>query len=171
VTTISKDGKHNAAPMGVVRRDDSLLIRMFPGSKTLQNVRDTRVLVANVMPDPMAYVISAFGDLDESMFVLERGLIPPKLKDAWAWAYFTCAVGPSIKLTPVRAHVARTKPPAYSRGFAAVIEAVIVGTRLRFYKDDEGTRKILEYGTIVDKCGAPRDIEAFKKLKEILKID
>src|SRR5512146_1981842 len=91
VTTLSKDGRPNAAPMGIVRQGDRLLIRMFPGSCTFTNVSETGHLVANIVTDPVVFVVSAFEDLDSSYFVL-RGDMPPVIRDAYAWVHFKADV-------------------------------------------------------------------------------
>lgn len=170
VTTVSKSGIPNAAPMGIIRKDNTYIIRMFSDTTTFRNVSDTGFLVANFITDPRIYVISAFQDLSPEYFRFEDGMVPPRLKDAAGWAYFKCQVREVVNLEPVTAKTAKCTLPVFSRAFAAVIEATIVGTRLRFYKNNEGVKKIKEHEAIVKKCGSPADIEAMKKLKEILNI-
>ena len=168
VTTLSKDGKPNAAPMGLVRQGDKLFIRMFPGSRTFANVSETGHLVANIVADPLVFVVSAFEDLDDSYFV-PHGTMPPVIQDAYAWVYFKAEVDGTVRLTPVKSEILRCKVPSFSRGFAAVIDAAVTGTRLRFL-GDAGRKRILEDAVLVEKCGTPRDIEAMRKLKAILGI-
>lgn len=170
VTTVSKSGVPNAAPMGIVRKDNTYVIRMYTDTTTFRNVSDTGFLVANFITDPRIYVISAFQDLSPEYFRFEDGMLPPRLKDAAGWAYFKCQVRDVVSLEPITAKTAKCTLPVFSRAFAAVIEATIVGTRLRFYKNNEGIKKIHEHEAIVKKCGGPADIEAMKKLKEILNI-
>ncbi len=170
VTTVSKSGVPNAAPMGIVRKDNAYVIRMYSDTTTFRNVSDTGFLVANFITDPRIYVISAFQDLSPEYFRFEDGMVPPRLKDAAGWAYFKCQVRDVVSLEPITAKTAKCTLPVFSRAFAAVIEATIVGTRLKFYKNNEGIRKIHEHEAVVKKCGGPADIEAIKKLKEILNI-
>jgi hypothetical protein len=168
VTTLSKDGKPNAAPMGIVRQGDRLLIRMFPGSRTFSNVSETGHLVANIVTDPLVFVVSAFEDLDDSYFV-SQGDMPPVIRGAYAWVYFKAEVDGVVRLTPLKSEILRCKVPSFSRGFAAVIDATVTGTRLRFL-GDEGRKRIHEDAVLVEKCGTPRDIEAMERLKAILGI-
>lgn len=170
VTSVSKSGEPNAAPMGVVRHGDRYFIRMFPNTTTLKNVEETGYLMANVTTDPLVYVISAFENLDSGYFVQENDLIVPRLNGAAAWVYCKCSVGEAVALEPIRSAVIERVVPCFSRAFPAVIEATIVGTRLRFYKGGEGEKKIHEYESIVRKCGSPKELEAMKKLKEILNL-
>jgi len=170
VTTVSKDGVPNAAPMGIVRKGNMYFIRMYSDTATFRNVSDTGFLAANFISDPRVYVISAFQDLPPGYFRFEENRVPPRLKDAAGWIIFKCQVKDVVSLEPVSVKVARCTLPAFNRAFAAVIEATIVGTRLRFYRGSEGIDKIRECEALVRKCGSPEDIEAIKKLKQILEI-
>lgn len=170
VTTVSKNGIPNAAPMGIVRRDGKYTIRMYSDTATFRNISDTGYLVANFIADSRVYVISAFGDLSPEYFQFEEGMIAPRLKEAAGWAYFKCQLKDVVILEPLWARIAKCTLPVFSRAFAAVIEATIVGTRLRFYKGNAGVNKIREYEDIVKKCGSPADVEAMRKLKDILNI-
>ena len=51
VTTVSKAGIPNAAPMGIVRKEGRYLIRMYTDTTTFKNVSDTGYLVANFTSD------------------------------------------------------------------------------------------------------------------------
>ena len=170
VTTVSKDGVPNAAPMGIVRKGDTYFIRMYSETTTFRNISDTGYLSANFISDPRIYVISAFQELTPEYFQFEQNMVSPRLKDAAGWAYFKCQVKDVVSLEPVSVKIAKCSLPVFSRAFAAVIEATIVGTRLRFYKGNEGVNKIHECEAIVRKCGGPADIEAIRKLKQILDI-
>lgn len=166
VTTLSAEGLPNAAPMGVVRRGDSLFIRMFPGTRTYRNVGETKQLVVNIVTDPLIYVISAFEDLNCS-FYTSRPDMPPTIAEASAWAFCKAAPDGVVRLTPVEVEIVRKAVPRFSRGFASVLDATITGTRLQFL-GEAGKARIREAEVIVGKCGTPRDIEAMEKLKRIL---
>ncbi len=170
VTTVSKSGVPNAAPMGIVRRGSRYFIRMYSDTTTFRNSAATGYLVANFTADARVYVLSAFKDLPPEYFQFEEGMVPPRLKEAAGWAYFKCQAGDVVSLEPISVKVAKCSQPVFSRAFAAVIEAAIVGTRLRFYKGDEGVKKIREHELVVKKCGSPADVEAMRTLKEILDI-
>jgi hypothetical protein len=170
VTTVSKSGVPNAAPMGIVRKDGRYFIRMFKDTTTFRNATDIGYLAANFTADARIYVISAFKDLPPEYFQFEKGMVPPRLKEAAGWAYFRCRADDVVSLEPISAKIAKCTLPTFNRAFAVVIEATIVGTRLRFYKGDEGIKKIREHEVLVKKCGSPADVEAMKILKDILKI-
>ncbi len=167
-TTLSADGKPNAAPMGIVRQGDSLFIRMFPGSQTFRNVSETGKLTINIVDDPMIFILSAFGNLDDDYFVSHQGM-PPIIKNAYAWVCCEARVDGVVKLKPLKSEIIRRRVPGFSRGFAAVIDAAVTGTRLKFL-GEEGKKKIREDAVLVEKCGTPADREAMRRLKEILGI-
>jgi hypothetical protein len=167
-TTLSADGKPNAAPMGIVRQDNSLFIRMFPGSQTFRNVSETGKLTINIIDDPVIFVLSAFGDLKNSYFVPQPGM-PPLIRGVYAWVYCEARVEGVVKLKPLNSEIVRRRVPCFSRGFAAVIDAAVTGTRLKFL-GEEGKKKIREDAVLVEKCGTPADKEAMRTLKEILGI-
>ncbi|MGA9138922.1 MAG: DUF447 domain-containing protein [Methanocella sp.] len=167
-TTLSADGKPNAAPMGIVRKDDSLFIRMFPGSQTFRNVSETGKLTINIVDDPVIFVLSAFGDLDDSYFEPRQGM-PPLVKGVYAWVSCEARVDGVVKLKPLKSEVVRRRVPRFSRGFAAVIDAAVTGTRLKFL-GEAGKNKIREDAVLVEKCGTPADKEAMQKLNELLGI-
>lgn len=156
--------------MGVVRRGSRYFIRVFSEATTFRNAEATGFLVANFIPDARVYVLSAFRDLPPEYFRFEEGMAPPRLRDACGWAFFRCHAGDVLGLEPVSATIAACLPPVFNRGFAAVLEAAIVGTRLHLYKGDEGLDKIREYEAVVRKCGSPADVEAMGMLKRILGI-
>jgi hypothetical protein len=170
VTTVSKNGVPNAAPMGIVRRGNRYFVRMYSDTTTFRNASGTGYLVANFTADARIYVLSAFKDLPPDQFQFEEGMVPPRLKDAAGWAYFRCKAGEVVSLEPINVKIVKCSQPVFNRAFAAVIEATIIGTRLRFYKGDEGIKKIREHEGIVKKCGSPTDVEAMKILKEILNL-
>ncbi len=168
VTTLSSEGIPNAAPMGIVRRGPNHFIGMYPGTHTYRNVQETGFLVANIVADPMIYVISAFEDLDNAYFESKDGQ-PPVITDAAAWVYFKAEVDGVVRLTPEHTVIVKRTVPRFSRGFASVIDATITGTRLKLL-GESGKQRIREDEIIVTKCGTPRDIEAMEKLKKILDI-
>jgi len=168
VTTVSLNGVPNAAPMGIVRHGDRIFIRMYRDTTTFRNIAETGYMIANITTDASVFVISAFKELTPEYFQFEEGIIPPRLKEVSGYIFFKCQVDDVVLLEPVSYKVAKCSLPTFNRGFAAVLEATIVGTRLHLYKGDEGKKKIREFETVVKKCGSIRDIEAMKKLKEIL---
>ncbi len=164
--TFSGDGKINTAPIGIIVEDANsrfARVRLFP-SHTRENVESTGRLWANVVFDPIVWVISAFEDLGEDWF---ESLNPPVIKNSLAWCEFECEKikegNPAeFELELEDGGILRASFRAVNRGFNALIEALVHATRYR--RDPTTLRKIEECEILVGKCGSRRDKEAFKLL-------
>ena len=169
-TTISKEGELNAAPIGIIS-DDITHVRLYPDTHTYSNIRATKKLVANVVSDPLLFVLSALGDLGEREFYVVDGL--PVLRCADVWALFKCEEDRQdsslIHLHLIRGKVIRKSVRAINRGTNAVIEATVHATRYAATKDGKYLKWIEHYEDVVRKCGGAREKEAMKKLREFLK--
>ena len=97
VTTKSAAGIPNAAPIGILTELDEQgkevkhFVKLYKGSQTLANVRETNTLAANVTNDTVLFVKTAFGHLSEEVYRSDFADIPV-LKDASAWIVFTCVL-------------------------------------------------------------------------------
>ncbi|RQD79939.1 MAG: DUF447 family protein, partial [Methanocalculus sp. MSAO_Arc2] len=103
----------NAAPMGVIYRNNRYSLALFKGSHTAENIARDGWFVANIIFDPVIYVETAFGDLDTDAFVTEdiNGREMHRLKDAEAWIAFDAEIAGesseaySVLLTPLREEI------------------------------------------------------------------
>lgn len=176
IVTTTRGSLPNAAPIGIIRKDNKVLVRLFKGSQTYDNVCKGNFLVANVVNDPLIFVRSTFSDLDHSDFdvvpVGDREF--PVLTDALSWVVFECS---STKLTsealvaelnPIFAHLNRCVVSAPNRGFNAVLEATVHATRYRLTGDDEYLKLIQMYARLAVKCGDERDKLAMQMLYDFL---
>lgn len=166
IVTTEKDGRPNAAPVGIIRRGESLRVRLFKDSHTYENVIAKKQLVANVVCDPWLVVEAALSDLSEDHFQDHEDL--PVLKDACAWALFDCEIiGGNPLVVPlklVRGEVLKREVHAINRGTNAVVEAAVHATRYLVFGRDEQLIEIKRLMRIVERCGGPRDLEAMKSL-------
>ena len=178
IVTTTQGSLPNAAPIGIIRMDNKVLVRLFKGSQTYDNVCKGNFLVANVVNDPLIFVRSTFSDLDHSEFdvvsVGNRNI--PVLKDALSWVAFECS---STKLTsealvaeldPIFARLNRCVVSAPNRGFNAVLEATVHATRYRLTGDDEYLKLIQMYARLAVKCGDERDKLAMEMLYDLLEL-
>ncbi|WMW25533.1 DUF447 family protein [Methanolobus sediminis] len=172
IVTTNRGWSMNAAPMGIIRRNDKLFVRLFKGSTTYDNVLSEKVLVANTTWDAITFVNSTFSDLKDSEFepLNINGRTIVALKEAQCWVAFECI---NIKLTsdalvaeliPLRTHINKCRIRAPNRGIFGVIEACIHATRYQLTCDDKYLKLIKAYGNIVDKCGGEKEKEAMKLL-------
>lgn len=172
IIATTKNERFNAAPMGVINRG-GLFIKMYKNTHTFSNVKNNEMLVANLISNPLLYVKAAFDDLEEECFYEDEGA--PILKEAYAWLEFKCAVVEEkhqrtalIKLIPQRWKVLRRSVRPISRGFNAVIEATVHGTRYITFEDSQCLKTIDYYEKLVKKCGGLEEREAMSKLRKYL---
>ncbi|MDD3421359.1 MAG: DUF447 family protein [Methanocellales archaeon] len=169
-TTISKSGEPNAAPIGIIS-DGNLSARVYTNTQTYANIKATKKMVANIVDDPMLFVLSALMKLSLDEFRMDDG--NPVLKAAKAWIVFECSIVDDPKcatviLLPLRKKILKRSIQPVNRGFNAVIEATIYATRYLVMKDPKYLGWIEHCEDIVIKCGGEREKEAILKLKEFL---
>jgi len=168
--------KGNAAPMGIISRDGKIRMVCFAGSHTAGNLARDRWIVANIIHDPVMYVRTAFTDLADDAFYEEmiNGIPMDRLADAEAWIAFSAIIekrsseSMAVRLIPICENVVTCKPHPVNRGFAAVIEATVHGTRYLINRDLELKKQIDYYAAIVRKCGGQRELEALALLESFL---
>jgi hypothetical protein len=173
IIATTKNERFNAAPMGVINRG-GLFIKMYKNTHTFLNVKNNEMLVANLVSNPLLYVKAAFDDLEEEHFYEDEGA--PILKEAYAWSEFKCAVvgeekyqkAALIRLIPQRWKVLRKSVRPVSRGFNAVIEAAVHGTRYMAFGDTKCLKNIDYYENLVKKCGGLEEREAMSVLRKYL---
>lgn len=166
-TTISKEGRFNAAPMGVACQGGDVFVMMFRDSDTFRNVQDTGSFCANVCLDPVLFVVSAFEDLETGFFEVVNDF--PIISGCDAWVLFQTEPAGNddpcrVVLTPVKGEIRNTKVRAINRGFNAVIEAAVLGTRYAIMGGEDIKEKISCHRETVLKCGTDRDKVAMGKL-------
>ncbi|MCX9015191.1 MAG: DUF447 family protein [Candidatus Methanoperedens sp.] len=170
VTTMSKDGVPNAAPMGLHQKDGRLYLRLF-NSKTLDNILEKPLATANIVDDPVLFVRSALSDIGHEGIEFVEGF--PVLKGALAWIRFECKVRKGedisvVELSPVSGAVnSRTVKPI-NRGFNAVIEASVDATRYVIFREKKYLERIGYYDKLVRKCGGAQEKEAMQLLYELI---
>ena len=171
VTTVNEEGLPNAAPIGIIKKDAILSLRLFTGTHTYENIMAAKEFVANITHDPLVFVETALGDLDGDRFVRRRvGAIT--LKDAESWALFGCdplRVDISMpKIEFVKGDVLRKEFRAVNRGTNLVIEAAVAATRYMALGSEIYLDEIFKIRRIVGRCGGPRDVEAMDLLDKFL---
>jgi len=178
---------YNAAPIGIIKREnpgkpDSLKMVLFHGTHTAENIAREGVVAANFIYDPVIYVRTAFGDIDDSYFasgsyVYKRDICGTEdeigfcyLKNAEAWILFSAEVerdtGESliVSLTLLKEHKGSVRLHPVNRGFSSVIDATVHATRYVMNHDPDLLDKINYHASLVRKCGGRRELEALELL-------
>lgn len=169
----------NAAPIGIIRKNQKTFVRIFKGSHTGENLVRDGVLVANVIYDPLLLVRSTFFDIESSEFdfVDIGGKKIPVLKSAISWVAFRCANIKNMEQTVVSdliplgagfCEANRRAIPAPNRGFNAVLEATVHATRYQLTEDKKYIEWIMHYESLASRCGGDSEKEAMKLLYEVL---
>ncbi|EHQ34591.1 DUF447 domain-containing protein [Methanoplanus limicola] len=183
----------NAAPIGIINRDnpekpekpekpDSLKMVLFHGTHTAENIAREGIVVANFIYDPVIYVKTAFGDIDDSFFAggkcryrslhsgEEKDTDFCYLKNAEAWILFSAEVERDtgealiVNLTPIREQTGSIRIHPVNRGFSSIIEATVHGTRYVMNRDPHLLELINHHASLVRKCGGRRELEALEIL-------
>ncbi len=172
-TTVSESGEPNAAPIGIIS-DGNLSARVYTNTQTYANIKATNKMVANIVDDPLLFVLSALTKLPLDEICM--GGEYPVLKAANAWVVFECSIEDNprcatVILRPLRKKILKRSIQPVNRGFNAVIEATIYATRYLAMKDPKYLRWIKHCEKIVIKCGGEREKESMRKLKEFFGAD
>ncbi|MBP2029327.1 hypothetical protein J2755_000247 [Methanohalophilus levihalophilus] len=175
IVTTGKD-KPNAAPIGIIWKDNRLFVRVYKGSDTYSNIDTDKALIANITYDPLLFVRSTFGKLNNDEFTMEsvKGTEYPVLKKALGWVFFRCdeiqygseALVAWIK--PVAGKINNSPLKAPNRGFAAIIEAAVHATRYQLAGEEKYRDLVLENLELAEKCGGKAEKEAGSLIREIV---
>ncbi|MGB7570846.1 MAG: DUF447 domain-containing protein [Methanothrix sp.] len=168
IATTEADGRINAAPIGIIRSENRLYVRLFLGTHTYENVLAKGWFVANITHDAWIFAETALEDLSPKYFTRREDL--PVLKDAEAWGLFECQAFASDiiigDLKPIKGEVIRRDFRAINRGANLVIEASVAATRYLALRTDSYFEELMKMQRIIDRCGGPREREAMDCLMD-----
>lgn len=182
ITTINPDGTKNAAPIGVLCiNENTVLCRIFKGSKTLDNILRQKEFTANITKDPELFTLSLLGNLPQDYFSDEN-----TIKDIDA--YFKCEVisfKEAVKQSdPIKKKgeaivfksnvvelVINKEINAYNRAFDYVVESLANLTRFDIVDDETKEfylKQFREAKRVVNKVGYKKEKEAMDRIKKEL---
>jgi uncharacterized protein len=163
---------HNAAPMGIIRKNDSLSMIVFRTSHTADHIIHDGWVVAHITHDPVLFVKTAFQDLPEEFFIRETagGLAIYRLKDIKNWIACRASVLNStpekifVHLDPFYSEIVPTLPKPIHRGLNNIIEATVHGTRFILNRDPALYDLMCHHGELVMRCGGEPEKKALQLL-------
>lgn len=168
IATTEVGGRINAAPLGIIRDEGSLFVRLFLGTHTYENILTRGWFVANITHDAWLFAETALEDLAPEYFARRDDL--PVLKDAESWGLFKCeAFATDIiiaKVELVKGEVIRRDFRAVNRGANLVIEAAVAATRYLALRTDSYFEELMKTQRIINRCGGPREREAMDRLMD-----
>jgi hypothetical protein len=176
ITTKSIDDRPNAAPIGLIRRNGKLTVRVYNESHTCTNIKDTGLLAVNLVDDPVVFVQSALEDLDKEKFEFIEtgtGINFPVLTSSHGWVIFKAGITEGdiatiAELQFITGNIRSMGIRPINRGFNAVIEAAIYATRYKVFNDETFLSKIKSYKDVINKCGGRSEKEAYRLINKLL---
>lgn len=167
--------KPNAAPIGVIRRNGRLFLKLYYGSDTCRNLETEDMFTGNLTADPVLFARSSFSDLPpenfETIAIGDRRAAA--LKNADRVTLFRCISRKKTKealLIGIEAEADIIRRPEalcfLNRGFHAVIDACVDLTRYKLTKDPKYIDLIRRHQGIIQRCGRPQDKEALLLIKK-----
>ena len=183
-TTMNKAGEMDAAPIGLKCIGDyDIAARIFEGSTTLKNIKETGIFVVNVTNDPSVFARSLYGNLEEDEFVKDDDIVYLKHADA----YFIALVKSIeemkaerdhvnegeknyiIKAEPLKIIINKQGAKALNRGLFAFLESLVDYTRVDIIDDEkkeEYKKRFIENERLIGRVGEIDVKENMALLKE-----
>ncbi|MDR2944564.1 MAG: DUF447 family protein [Methanosarcinales archaeon] len=176
----------NAAPFGIIWKNNKMFLHLFKGSKTYENLMRENYFAANMTDDAVIYAESTFYDLEDEAFETaasiekneeeQKTISIPVLKNADRFVLFKCAgrleadSSVIIDIEPIDFIILNSGKEGFvfNRGFHSVVESCIHLTRYELTKDPVYIDEIRRHRRIVQKCGRKRDKEGFEILRRKL---
>ena len=178
VTTLGPNDRYNLAALGLYApgrlSPEAVTARTWGRTRTWRNFTERQCGFVQFICDPVVFV-------DAALDIREQD--DPVLEGADAWVEVSVEKlrsrerdGTQVvdwKLVPVQTEIERTVVPTYNRGYGAVVEATVAASRLDVDAYDTDTlRRRIEYcESVVDRCGGPREREAFERLRELAAVE
>ncbi|MCI0564553.1 MAG: DUF447 family protein [Nitrososphaera sp.] len=168
ISTLDEKGRVNFAPMGIVIKEDILIIRPYKETTTYRNLLTTRQGVVHITDNVWIFAQSAISSPQFESFPAEyvRGFV---LKDTCYYYEFTVSdMDCSSERAKFNACIVKRGWVrdfiGFNRAKNAVIEAAILATRIKFIGVEKILEKFEEHAVIVKKTGGPQEEQAMQYL-------
>jgi uncharacterized protein len=168
-TTLNPDGTVNCAAMGVEWGEEVIVIKPFPSTRTLRNLRATGEAVINLTDDILLFTEAALGDPHPPTrpAATVAGAV---LADACSWREVRVeaidASGPRARVTTqVVGRGSGREFVGFSRASHAVLEASIIASRSRWLPAEEVRTELERLQVLADKTAGPRERQAMELVR------
>lgn len=182
VSTTDLDNVRNAAPIGMIcSGKDTVVCRIFKGSKTLDNILSTKKFIINITHDAELFLLSTIANLPEEYFDEDNSIKNVKAYGKCEVVSFKKAVkqsdpikkkGEAIVIkSKVTELVIHDDIKAFNRGFGYVVESLSNFTRFDLVDDnkkEEYINRFKEAHRVTTKVGYKEDIKAMNEIKKEL---
>lgn len=172
VATLGPNDRWNHAALGIhapADADAPATARTYGRTRTWRNFTERGSGVVQFTVDPREFV-------DAALTIRESD--EPVLPNADAWVRVRVAeTGERVEgdttirtwaLEPIEFEVVTERVPTINRGFGAVIDATVAASRLDVdaFDTDDLIDRLRYFADVVDRCGGPREREAFARIDE-----
>jgi uncharacterized protein len=172
---IASVGLH-AAPIGVICRDNRIMMAVFRSSHTASLIERSGLVVANILHDPVLFVMAAFSDLNPDEFTEFEvaGRQVYRISSALSWVVYLAKIDQKteqkilVSLEPVQTKLAQSEIVPINRGRNSIIEAAVHGTRYVLTRDPLLKQMIDHHVALVKRCGGERELEALRMLENYI---
>ncbi len=180
ITTQNLKGEYNAAPMGVVcKNQDEVVLYLYEGTKTLNNIQNTSTFAVNITQDPLIFTETILGDVSPDLFEDYKSF--PVLKNVDGFFLVKNIAKKDVvrkdhlgesHLFIITAQVQEiVKNREYviplNRGIYAVIESLVHYTRIDMVDDEKQFiywRRIKEMNRVAQKVGSSDDKKSMQRI-------
>jgi uncharacterized protein len=171
-STLDENGNPNFAPMGLVWGKEYITVRPYRSSHTYRNMTSSGYGVANLSDDVLAYVQCGLFDsvLPNFPAKIAPGIV---FQRTCSWRELeVVSYEESRERAEVRCRVLHEGWQKEFLGFCragnAVLEAIILATRVRFYDPKTVVEKLTQYREIVQKTGDANEKRAFQLVQDYI---
>src|SRR5512133_3466945 len=173
VTTINPDGSVNCGAMGVEWGEARIVIKPYPETRTLRNLRATGVAVVNLTDDILLFSQAALGDPHPPTRPA-TSIEGAVLEDACSWREVRVeAIDDSAERARVTTAVVASGTGreflGLNRARHAVLEASILASRARLLAPHDIRAELARLQPLVDKTAGPREREAMAYVTQRLR--
>ncbi|MGB7970147.1 MAG: DUF447 domain-containing protein [Methanobacterium sp.] len=182
VTTVNNDHTPNAAPIGVICKNDKEVVAyLHHGSKTVHNIKKNHSFIVNILKDPMIFVESTLGNLSNNYFEQYLNEFYIKNTDAFFIAHVKTlkdvekqdnfGISVTTVLTADVSDIIKKKENVepLNRAIYGIIEGLVYLTRMEMVSGDMEKlyrHRMTEISRIVNKVGGVEHKKAMKKISE-----
>jgi len=170
VTTENPDGSVNCAAMGVQWGEETIVIRPYQRTRTLRNLRVNPAAVVHISDDILLFVAAALDDPKPPTrpASVVRGAV---IEGVCSWREVAVLAiqseGPRATVTTrVVARGRGREFVGFNRARAAVLEASILASRVRFMAPEQVAKRLACLQVAVDKTAGPRERAAMQLVRE-----
>ena len=174
IVTVDSKNKPHVAPMGVTKKKDSIILKPFKPSQTLDNILTTKIAVLNTVTDVRVFAACITGRKKFDLKPVE-GRLGFRLKNTISYTYLKLENFLDNNLRPqlIMKQESTCQVSEFlglNRAQAAVIEGAILTSRLNIIPIEKILSEMKYLRTAISKTAGPKEKEAWAWLEEAVNL-